>query len=119
MQLENGKYRLSGGVDPLQLCEKYDAPLYVYDSEVIKQKYERISKAFDVPQLKLMYACKALSNINILKYMRTLGAGLDTVSIQEVMLGLHAGFTPEEIIFNFAIIFLNGCFQKRLQKIKS
>jgi diaminopimelate decarboxylase len=42
---------------------------------------------------------KALSNVSILKLMRKLGAGLDTVSIQEVKLGLHAGFAPEQIIF--------------------
>ena len=99
MQLENGRYHFSGGVDPVDLCKKYDAPLYVYDSEVIKEKYERITKAFKVPNLKIMYACKALSNLNIIKYMRQLGSGLDTVSIEEVKLGLHAGFLPEEIIY--------------------
>lgn len=99
MQLENGKFRLSGGVDPLQLIEKYGAPLYVYDTEVIKQQYQRLERAFDVPELKLMYACKALSNINIIRYMRSLGTGLDTVSIQEVEIGLKAGFEPQEIIY--------------------
>lgn len=49
--------------------------------------------------MKVKYACKALSNINILRYIHSLGAGLDTVSIQEVELGLHAGFAPEQIIF--------------------
>lgn len=99
MQLENGRYHLSGGVDPLELVEQYGAPLYVYDSAIIKRQYQRLEKAFDVPELRLMYATKALSNINILKYMRSLGAGLDTVSIQEVKLGLRAGFRPEEIIY--------------------
>jgi diaminopimelate decarboxylase len=45
------------------------------------------------------YACKALSNLNILKFMKTLGAGLDTVSLQEILLGLHAGFTPDQMIY--------------------
>ncbi|GAB5550546.1 MAG: diaminopimelate decarboxylase [Saprospiraceae bacterium] len=99
MQLENGKFRLSGGVDPLQLVEKYGAPLYVYDTATIKRQYQRLEKAFDVPELKLMYACKALSNINIIRYMRTLGAGLDTVSIQEVEMGLKAGYQAHEIIY--------------------
>jgi diaminopimelate decarboxylase len=99
MFLENGKYRLHGGVDPLSLCKKYGQPLYVYDAAVIKKQYERIRNAFQVPKLSIMYACKALSNINILKYMRQLGTGLDTVSIQEVELGLHAGFKPDEIIY--------------------
>jgi diaminopimelate decarboxylase len=42
---------------------------------------------------------KALSNVSVLKLLKTLGSGLDTVSLQEVQLGLHAGFTPEKIIF--------------------
>ncbi|MBL7942646.1 MAG: diaminopimelate decarboxylase, partial [Flavobacteriales bacterium] len=45
------------------------------------------------------YACKALNNINMLKFIRNLGAGLDTVSIQEVWLGKHAGFDPADILY--------------------
>ena len=99
MKLTNGRYTLSGDVDLLQLSEKYDCPLYVYDAEIIKRQYEKMIKAFDVPNLKINYACKALNNISILKYMKSLGAGLDTVSIQEVQIGLRAGFAPDDIIF--------------------
>jgi len=99
MHLENGQYRLSGGIDPLALVEQYGTPLYVYDAAIIQGQYQRLKDAFDVPELRLMYACKALSNLSILQYMRELGAGLDTVSIQEVQLGLHAGFQPHEIIY--------------------
>ena len=99
MKIVNGKYQLSGGVDPLMLVEKYEAPLYVYDAAIIKRQYEKLSSSFSVPKIKLNYACKALNNINILKYMKSLGAGLDTVSVQEVQLGLKAGFAPQEIMF--------------------
>ena len=51
--------------------------------------------AFSVSRFKINYACKALTNLSILKYMKSLGAGLDTVSIQEVRLGLAAGFHPK------------------------
>ena len=34
-----------------------------------------------------------------LKLFNSLGSGLDTVSVQEVQLGLNAGFKPESIIF--------------------
>ena len=74
--------------------------MYVYDANKISSQYERLTKAFAaVPSLRINYAMKALSNVSILKLMRKLGAGLDTVSIQEVKLGLHAGFAPEQIIF--------------------
>ncbi|HKK77633.1 MAG TPA: diaminopimelate decarboxylase [Saprospiraceae bacterium] len=99
MQLENGHFRLSGGIDPLELVEQFGTPLYIYDTDIIQHQYQRLEGAFDVPELRLMYACKALSNLNIMQYMRRLGAGLDTVSIQEVKLGLHAGFKPQEIIY--------------------
>lgn len=50
-------------------------------------------------KLKINYAVKALSNVSILKLLKDLGSGLDSVSIQEVQLGLLAGFEPKDIIF--------------------
>ena len=86
--------------DLLSIVHTYGCPVYVYDAYKIRSQYERLTKAFAaVPSLKINYAMKALSNGSILKLMRKLGAGLDTVSIQEVKLGLHAGFAPEQIIF--------------------
>ncbi len=82
------------------VAKEFGGPLYVYDAEKIKFQYDRLSNAFSgVKNLKLNYATKALSNVSILKYIQTLGAGLDTVSIQEVRLGLAAGFEPSSIIF--------------------
>ncbi len=86
--------------DLLQLAENFETPLYIYDASKIEQQYSRLKNAFSkVNNLKINYACKALSNISILKLMRSFGANLDTVSVQEVQLGLKAGFLPEEIIF--------------------
>ena len=86
--------------DLLSVVHTYGSPVYVYDANKISAQYERLTKAFaTVPILRINYAMKALSNVSILKLMRKLGAGLDTVSIQEVKLGLHAGFAPEQIIF--------------------
>lgn len=84
----------------LSLVEKYDSPLYVYDAEKIEEQYKRITKAFSkVKSLKINYAVKALSNVNVLKLFKSLNSGLDTVSVQEVQLGLKAGFDPQDIIF--------------------
>ena len=86
--------------DLLSIAHTYGCPVYVYDAYKIRSQYERLIKAFAaVPSLRINYAMKALSNGSILKLMRKLGAGLDTVSIQEVKLGLHAGFALEQIIF--------------------
>lgn len=86
--------------DLLKIAKTYGDPVYVYDAEKIVSQFNRLTNAFkDVKNLKLNYAAKALSNITILRLMNSLGSGLDTVSIQEVQLGLLAGFKPESIIF--------------------
>ncbi|MCL5246036.1 diaminopimelate decarboxylase [Cellulophaga sp. 20_2_10] len=86
--------------DLLKIAKTYGDPVYVYDSEKIISQYQRLTNAFKgVKKLQLNYAAKALSNISILRLMNSLGSGLDTVSIQEVELGLLAGFKPESIIF--------------------
>jgi diaminopimelate decarboxylase len=99
MKIENGRFLFESGVDPLTLVEKYDAPIYIYETATIKRQYDRMVNAFKWPKLKINYACKALNNIAILKYMKSLGCGLDTVSVQEVQLGIMAGFEPSEIIY--------------------
>lgn len=99
MNLENDRYQLSGGVDPLDLVAQYGCPLYIYDTAIMERQYKRIQSAFKVKRLKINYACKALSNINVLKFFNTLGSGLDTVSVQEVEMGLKAGFKKEDIIY--------------------
>ncbi|WP_336066113.1 diaminopimelate decarboxylase [Mesoflavibacter sp. CH_XMU1404-2] len=84
----------------LQIAKDFGSPVYVYDAEKISSQYNRLTSAFSkVKNLKINYAVKALSNISVLKLMHKLGSGIDTVSIQEVQLGLKAGFKPEQIIF--------------------
>jgi hypothetical protein len=88
-----------GGVAIEDILALDGAPVYVYDSAIIKRQVDRLRSAFAGFEHRIMYACKALSNIAVLRLMKQFGVGLDTVSIQEVELGLHAGFTPDEILF--------------------
>ncbi len=84
----------------LEIANTFGAPVYVYDADKITSQYHKLTRAFDqVEHLRLNYAAKALSNLSILRLMNSLGSGLDTVSIQEVKLGLLAGFSPESIIY--------------------
>ena len=86
--------------DLVKIAEEFGSPVYVYDAEKITSQYNRLTNAFNkIEQLRINYAAKALSNISILKLLKKLGAGLDTVSIQEVKLGLKAGFEPSSIIY--------------------
>lgn len=86
--------------DLLAVSKEFGCPVYVYDAHKIESQYKRLTTAFKkVKSLKINYAVKALSNISILKFLKKLGSGIDTVSIQEVKLGLTAGFEPQDIIY--------------------
>lgn len=86
--------------DLVSIAKQAEGPVYVYDAATIQAQYLRLKHAFSgVEKLKINYACKALSNVSVLRLMKNMGSGLDTVSIQEVLLGLKAGFKPADIIF--------------------
>lgn len=82
----------------LKIAGEYGTPVYVYETDKIREQYEKLTKSFD-DKTRFFYAAKALTNINILKYIQKLGANIDCVSINEVNLGIKAGFTPEKILF--------------------
>jgi diaminopimelate decarboxylase len=88
-----------GGIPITELVNSFDTPLYVYDAKIIDRQYARLQQAFSSCKTRINFACKALNNVKIMRHIHELGACLDTVSIQEVWLGLKAGFTPEEIIY--------------------
>jgi diaminopimelate decarboxylase len=83
----------------LKIADEFSTPLYVYHGEKIIDQYQRLKNAFPGVKVHLHYALKALNNINILKLLKQQGAGLDAVSIQEVQLGIRAGFLPHEIMY--------------------
>ncbi len=83
----------------IEASEQYGTPLYVYNADKIVAQYKRLINAFKPIDIKIKYACKALNNTAILKLLKNEGSGLDTVSINEIKLGLRAGFLPNEIIF--------------------
>ena len=81
------------------LAAQFGTPLYVYNQHKVEEQYNKLTYAFQGTNTKFFYACKALSNINILKIIKNLGAGLDAVSFNEIKLGLKAGFLPQQILF--------------------
>ena len=98
MQLSNNRYLIQG-VDLLNLCAEMGTPLYVYDGNKIIEQINTLKKAFDGLPLKIKYATKALSNVSVLKLIKSQGCEVDAVSIQEAHLALLAGFKPHEILF--------------------
>jgi diaminopimelate decarboxylase len=83
----------------ISIAQEFGTPVYIYHAEKIEEQFNKLKDAFKNTDSKFFYACKALTNINILKLMKQIGASLDCVSINEVMLGLRAGFDPKEILF--------------------
>lgn len=79
---------------------KFGNPLYVYDLSIIENQFKELKNGFqNIKNFKINFAAKSLSNISILKFMKRLGTGLDTVSIEEVKIGLICGFNNEDITF--------------------
>ena len=82
-----------------RIAEEFGTPVYVYHAEKISEQYVKLVDAFKNSDVKFFYACKALTNICILRHIKSLGANVDCSSINEVKLALHAGFTPERILY--------------------
>lgn len=90
-QISNAQY--------VSLANQYRTPLYVYHAEKINAQYNRLQTSFENVDTRFFYACKALTNINILRHIKSLGCNIDCSSINEVMLALKAGFEPQNILF--------------------
>jgi diaminopimelate decarboxylase len=82
-----------------QIAAQFGTPVYIYHAEKIAEQYSKLTRAFAACDARFFYACKSLTNPNVLRYVHSLGASLDCVSIHEVKLGLLAGFAPEQILF--------------------
>lgn len=82
-----------------QIAREFGTPLYVYYAERIKEQYERLEDAFAGVNTRFFYAAKALTNLNILSYIKTIGCGVDCSSINEVKLAIKAGFIPQNILY--------------------
>jgi diaminopimelate decarboxylase len=87
------------GEQLLLLANEFGTPLYVYHAERIKEQYEKLLTAFNGADTKFFYAAKALTNINILKYIKSIGCNIDCSSINEAKLAERAGFLPQNILY--------------------
>ncbi len=81
------------------LAATHGLPLFVYDAATIKRQVDLLIRAYEVPDLDIRYACKALSTIGIIRHIHKLGCGIDTVSPTEIIMALQAGVPPASISF--------------------
>lgn len=83
----------------LDIAVTYGTPVYVYDANKIKTQYEKLVNGFSVLNTRIFYACKALTNLHVIKYVNSIGCNIDCSSINEVKLALHAGVAPENVLY--------------------
>ena len=84
----------------IEISNQYGLPVYIYDEDKIIEQFQKLENAFsEIENLKINYAIKALSNINILKIIKKIGGDVDAVSIEEVKIALYVGFKPDQIFF--------------------
>jgi diaminopimelate decarboxylase len=87
------------GIDLISLARQYGTPLYVYDGDVIRRQVSTLKRVFSKVDLRIKFACKANTNLALLKLMKTLGVGLDVVSLEEFRLAEIAGYTAGEVTY--------------------
>lgn len=82
-----------------QLAAQFGTPLYVYHADKIREQYNKLTTAFNGSNVVFFYACKALTNIHVLRFVRDMGANVDCSSINEVKLALYAGFPASRVLY--------------------
>lgn len=83
----------------INAAQQFGTPLYIYSAEKITEQFQKLTTAFNKPSTRFFYACKALTNISILKHIKNIGCNIDCSSINEVKLALVAGFEPQQILY--------------------
>ena len=93
---------MSESLTPQQLKEiagTYGTPVYIYHAEHITGQYKKLTEAFARTDTRFFYACKALTNINVLRHIKSIGCQVDCSSVNEVKLALLAGFEPGNVLY--------------------
>ncbi len=90
-----------------QIASSFGTPVYVYHGEKIKEQFNRLLRAFTGTNVRFFYAAKALTNINVLRYIKSIGCNIDCSSINEVLLAVKAGFEPGNILYTSNNIHFN------------
>ncbi|MCJ7666127.1 MAG: diaminopimelate decarboxylase, partial [Actinobacteria bacterium] len=81
------------------LAAEFGSPLYVYSEQTFRDRFNSLKNTFDYPKIRIYYACKSNTNLNVLKIFKELGSSVDTVSPGEIFIALKAGFKPEDLLF--------------------
>lgn len=81
------------------LAKKYHTPLYIFSEKIIRDQCRKLKASISYPNIKIRYACKALTLGAILKIIKSEGIDIDASSINEVNRALLAGFSADQIVY--------------------
>ncbi len=77
------------------LAEEYDTPLYVLDTDRVRENYLRFSSAF--PDAHVMYAAKAHTGQAVLSTLLDAGADIECAARGELYRAIEAGADPNTL----------------------
>lgn len=82
------------------ISQNINTPFYIYDFDMVKDRFLLLKNAFKARKSLIFYAIKANSNLSLLKMLNELGSGFDCVSYNELLRALKIGADPYKIIFS-------------------
>ncbi len=88
-----------GDVSAEDLIKEFESPLYVYEEDTIRARARELKNAITYDNKEIKFACKANTNIEIMKVLKEEGMGIDAVSPGEIFAALKAGFEKDHILF--------------------
>ncbi len=82
-----------------KVVEEVGTPVYVYSKGALEFWFREFDSVFNEIEHVTCFAVKSNSNVQVLKVLRDLGAGADTVSAGEIFRAILAGIDPKKIVF--------------------
>ena len=96
----DGGRMLFAGMYVSDIAREFGTPVYVTDEQRLRKNYRDVYGAFSKEMdTRIHYACKANSNLAVLRILQQEGSGIDAVSVGEVLTCLKAGFTADRIMY--------------------
>ena len=87
------------GNNPFELTKAYGSPLYVYNERILRQRCREMTGLVSYPRYTAHYSAKANSSLALLQIIRSEGLCVDAMTPGEIMVGMKAGFTPDQILY--------------------
>jgi len=87
-----------GGARVSSIVAEHGTPLFVYDGDVLNQKWECLRRTFP-EEFSISYSVKANPSPALVKHFLSLGCGLEIASGGEFYLAKSVGCPPEKILF--------------------